>query len=59
VHDPTRCNYPHTEIRAHENETPVHDIGPKTVKKRIREALAERIAIELPREIAGARFAME
>lgn len=56
IHKPTQCNYAHAEIVAHEGDAEVGDIGPKSVKKKIREALHESITVALPVAEAGAKF---
>jgi len=55
-HNPDQCNYAHTEIVACEGGNEVDDIGPKSVKKMIREEFHEAIRPVLPPNLAGIKF---
>ena len=55
-HQPEQCNYAHTEIVAHENGSPVSDIGPKSVKKQLRDTLSDCFRIKLPETRAGGQL---
>lgn len=47
-HRPEQCNYAHAKIVAHENGSPVDDIGPRSVKKQLRDTFTTCFRIELP-----------
>jgi hypothetical protein len=52
-HDPTRCNYPHTEVVATKvssagDEEELPEIRPKSVKLALRKALRDAISVAFP-----------
>ena len=55
-HQPLQCNYAHTEIVAHEGQESRSEIGPASVKKQLRDQLADLFQIELPLASAGGRL---
>jgi len=65
LHEPQRCNYPHSEVVVHQfdakdgSATPVTKIKPPTVKLKIREYLQNLVTIVLPMNRIGETLPIE